>query len=147
MKTNILHISLPNSCLQEAMTFHFQLFLLYITLFKLTAFHCIVYLILMKFEIFSINFYVQNTAVSKHEDLVFQFFLVHALPPQLRPENLPNHVYQIYFMLKLLLFLKIVSSSQNQEDILGESLGARIVQLQADCQFLKDVTGAPCSKS
>lgn len=72
---------------------------------------------------------------------------MYALPPQLRPENLPNHVYQIYFMLRLLLFLKIVSSSWNQEDVLGDSLGARVVQLQADWQFLKDVIGAPCSKS
>lgn len=71
-------------------------------------------------------------AIRKHEDLFFQFFLVHALPPQLRPENLPNQVYQVYLMLKLLLFLKVVSSSRNQEDILGDSLGARVVQLQTD---------------
>lgn len=61
MKTNILHISLPNSCLQETITFHFQLFLLYLTLFKLTTFHCLVYLILMKSEIFPISFYVYST--------------------------------------------------------------------------------------
>lgn len=48
MKTNI-HISLANSCLQEAMTFHFQLFLLCIILFMLPTSHSIVYLILTQF--------------------------------------------------------------------------------------------------
>lgn len=127
MKTNIFHISLPDICLQETITFYFQLFLLYIILFKLTTFHCIVYLILMKFEIFPINFYVYSTWPLGNTKICFSSSFL--CTPYLL--NWDQRIFQTNFISCLNCFSKSYPVHGTKK-ILVDSLGAWVVQLQTD---------------
>lgn len=130
MKTNIFHISLPNICLQETIIFYFQLFLLYITLFKLTTFHCIVYLILMKFEIFPINFYVYSRWPLGNTKICFSSSFL-CMPYLLNSDQRIFQTRSTNFISCLNFFSKSYPVHGTKK-ILVDSLGARVVQLQTD---------------